>query len=280
MIKISRTRKAHTIRAFTGGYLHNKLTALIGYYYEDGSVGSVNFKIKKRQAWKSAKPQLKKESSSKCAYCEADTAAVAHGDVEHFRPKSLYWWLAYCYDNYTFSCQICNQTYKNDTFTVIGARLRSPAIPAVLPSTPAELKTLLATLCPDPAKTTDALVAALFAAEDADLLNPYIDDPEDLFAWRVIPDTEEVWLVEQPNSPESKRAVEAAQKTLGLNREELLRLRWNTYDELETSVLAFQEGTFSDTARARVLKGIRRQAEGTRPFAGMKRYFLKEWGLL
>ena len=54
----------------------------------------------------------------KCAYCESPTDTVAHGDVEHYRPKSKYWWLAYCYDNYLYACQICNQVHKGDEFPV------------------------------------------------------------------------------------------------------------------------------------------------------------------
>ena len=64
------------------------------------------------RVWKAAKPQLKIESGGKCAYCESPTDTVAHGDVEHFRPKSVYWWLAYCYDNYVYACQICNQVLQ------------------------------------------------------------------------------------------------------------------------------------------------------------------------
>jgi hypothetical protein len=66
--------------------------------------------------WKAAKPQLKLETGGKCAYCESPTDTVAHGDVEHYRPKSKYWWLAYCYENYLYACQICNQVYKGDEF--------------------------------------------------------------------------------------------------------------------------------------------------------------------
>jgi 5-methylcytosine-specific restriction endonuclease McrA len=62
--------------------------------------------------WKPGKKQLKAESFGKCAYCEAPTTVVAHGDVEHFRPKNVYWWLAYCYDNHLFACQICNQSQE------------------------------------------------------------------------------------------------------------------------------------------------------------------------
>jgi len=75
--------------------------------------------------WKPAKQQLKKESAGKCAYCEAPTSVVAHGDVEHFRPKAVYWWLAYCYENYTYACQICNQTFKGDRFPVEGPAMQA-----------------------------------------------------------------------------------------------------------------------------------------------------------
>ena len=67
---------------------------------------------------------------------------------------------------------------------------------------------------------------------------------------------------------------------LGLNRTELLRLRWNDYDELETLALALQEGRFSDSDKRKLLTRLRRQAGSDRPFAGMRRFFMRGWGLL
>jgi len=66
----------------------------------------------------------------KCAFCESKVRAVAHGDVEHFRPKAGYdqgrrfnydgyFWLAYDWANLYFSCQICNQMYKENHFPVL-----------------------------------------------------------------------------------------------------------------------------------------------------------------
>ncbi|MBT8143554.1 MAG: hypothetical protein KJO55_02575, partial [Gammaproteobacteria bacterium] len=78
--------------------------------------------------WKKAKPQLLLESHNKCAYCESPTAVVAFGDVEHFRPKSVYWWWAYCLDNFLASCAICNQKFKSDKFPLLGRRLRGPLV--------------------------------------------------------------------------------------------------------------------------------------------------------
>lgn len=283
MIRLSRTRDARLLTGFTGAPLQARLGQLLAYRYEDpatGADGGVDFKPKARQTWGKAKPQLKQESFGKCAYCEADTAVVAHGDVEHFRPKSSYWWLAYCYDNYTFCCQVCNQTYKGDSFPVTGKRLAPPALPATLPTDAAQRAALAARLCPDPAATTDAAVGKLFGAENADLLNPYTTDPEKYFGWQALPDTQEVLLVPRTASARARRVVKAAEDVLGLNREELRRLRWLVYDELETTALVLQEGNFSAARKRELLARLLRQAEGNRPFAGMRRFFLRRWGLL
>jgi uncharacterized protein (TIGR02646 family) len=57
-----------------------------------------------------------------CIYCEQHLPENDRGDVEHFRPKSLYRWLAYAFDNYLLSCSICNRQLKKDKFPLaIGA---------------------------------------------------------------------------------------------------------------------------------------------------------------
>src|SRR5262249_20038659 len=142
----------------------------------------------KNSYWKNAKNQLEHESGGKCAYCEADTSVVAHGDVEHFRPKSTYWWLAYCYDNYLFSCQICNQTHKGDRFPIYGTRLESP-LPSSLrfDVTKEDLRAIAAMLAPDPLDDSAGIPMATFVQaitkEEAGLPDPYLVDPEPLFSW-------------------------------------------------------------------------------------------------
>lgn len=101
--------------------------------------------------WQSLKPNFMKAQHQKCGYCEIQISA--HGDVEHYRPKSQvqklvaegtelansrklkgrkrpaitekgYWWLAYKWENYLLSCAICNQKYKSALFPV--ASIRKP----------------------------------------------------------------------------------------------------------------------------------------------------------
>lgn len=51
-----------------------------------------------------------------CAYCQCALPANDPGDVEHFRPKAIYWWLAYEFKNYLLSCGLCNRVYKKERF--------------------------------------------------------------------------------------------------------------------------------------------------------------------
>jgi uncharacterized protein (TIGR02646 family) len=50
----------------------------------------------------------------RCMYCE-DSAGT---DIEHFRPKSVYPALAFCWENYLLACSHCNSNYKRSSFPV------------------------------------------------------------------------------------------------------------------------------------------------------------------
>lgn len=266
MIRLKRTRDLAGLNpGFTGKGLFTKMVALaeariaLGDKIDwDGTLGD----------WKKMKPHLKRDSFDKCAYCEASTSDVAHGDVEHFRPKSVYWWLALCVDNYVFACQLCNQTYKGDDFPIVGPQLAAPKLPAKLPKTQAALERLVAKLCPDPATADESELVTQWFAEDSDLPHPYLEDPEPLFAWAAIETNREVRIVAPDRaSNRSKRAVEAVTEYLGLNRETLARQRYFVYSAFKTAVRGWTNG---DTES---LKQINLMCSSDHPFAGMCRYF-------
>ncbi len=155
--------------------------------------------------WRDSKPQLKVEANSKCAYCEAHTATVVYGDVEHYRPKSVYWWLAYCYDNYLFACSICNQQYKSAWFPRHGDPWPEP--PLSLEGPDEQDRALADALSPDPLEPGDEWerFQRRSQAEEAGLINPYETDPEPLLAWRADAVCKEVWLSPRGDDPVSAR---------------------------------------------------------------------------
>jgi hypothetical protein len=276
MTKIERLRAAAAIPpAFRGAGRIARSLELI----EGRIAGTLEFKS---AVWKAAKPQLKLETGGKCAYCESPTDTVAHGDVEHFRPKSKYWWLAYCYDNYVYACQICNQVHKGEEFPVhaSGGPWTGPKLPAT--PTAAALAELAEALTPDALDLTagHALAAFLAAAakEKAGLVDPYVTDPDPLFKWIVNSTLKTVELAAASNKVAAKRAFAGAEASYGLNREELKRNRWRTYEEflvMNDALKAFETAGIEPALQQRIRDQIRSMTKVDAPYAGMVRYFVR-----
>lgn len=244
-----------------------------------GDLASGDFK---KSYWKPAKDALSAETFGKCAYCEASVKDVAYGDVEHYRPKSKYWWLAYCYDNYMFACTICNQVHKSDHFPVDGQMLAGPPVDGRTPVQ--ELDQLAAILCPDPVAVSSGYTLADYTGdclgERPQLLNPYMDDPELVIAWQAIPALKEVLMAPVDGSGFAARAVAAMVEYYGLNREELSRLRWDYYEMLDVIRLSYQDPNLSQANRDNCARVLRDAMLPDHIYAGMVRYFVnREWGL-
>lgn len=62
--------------------------------------------------WGAAKARLKSVSHGKCWYCEARQER-ADNAVDHYRPKSIYPWLAFKLTNFRYACTFCNSVRKN-----------------------------------------------------------------------------------------------------------------------------------------------------------------------
>jgi uncharacterized protein (TIGR02646 family) len=276
MIKLTRIRTPQAIpRGLRGKHRVNKERQLL----EGKRDNTLEFKS---NYWQSAKAQLKAESGGKCAYCEADTQTVAYGDVEHFRPKSRYWWLAYCYDNYLYVCQICNSHFKRDHFPISGVPMPEPAVGT--DTTDEDIDQMAGKLAPDPLHDTQGMPMETFQEqsliEDPHLINPYVVDPKTLLKWHSDPELREVTVVARDDSPEAQRAVRAAETYYGLNREELRRKRGWVLRKLSLFKDVLEADAVDEELRSEILSVILEMMSHTAPFAGMVRYFVREvWQL-
>src|SRR5688572_20560587 len=94
--------------------------------------------INKKRIWGQLNELLGKLSNEKCWYCES-TQKRSDMAVDHFRPKNSvaedkadgYWWLAFDWKNYRYSCTYCNSRRvgdegetggKQDHFPLLGDR--------------------------------------------------------------------------------------------------------------------------------------------------------------
>jgi uncharacterized protein (TIGR02646 family) len=224
--------------------------------------------------WTAAKRWLKREAFGKCAYCEAPTDTVAHGDVEHFRPKATYWWLAYCWDNLLFACQICNQSHKRLQFPVAGRRMREWELES------ADLEAIAGSLAPCPLDGDDrydlAAYARELATERADLLDPYREDPAAMLAWEADPIDRVVRVIPGAQDPITRRRANACVRVLGLNREELGRERWKTHRILGVLAEAWKKLPDDDPLRAETERALRSMLADDAAFAGMCRFFVRK----
>jgi hypothetical protein len=277
VIRLTRRRDSKSLpKDFVGAKLVDKHGDLVDRYFAAQASGKPMAFVSTK--WKSAKSHLRRDTGKKCAYCEAPTSTVAHGDVEHFRPKSLYWWLAYRFDNYLFACQICNQIYKGDNFPISGrARLVAPSMPRTKP-TGAARAALAATLAIDPATSDDANLVTEWQTESADLVHPYLEDPETLFVYDVDDSNQEIWIKAAPH-PRAQRARAASEAHLGLNREELRRDRFVLYSMLAIIKASYDSPSLSPALKTKIEAHFAVCRKSDHPYAGMHRYFLKIWGL-
>lgn len=68
--------------------------------------------------------QLETDQHYKCAFCECYLPLQYH-DVEHFRPKSHYYWLGHDWNNLLYSCERCNRSYKKTQFPLVAGSIQA-----------------------------------------------------------------------------------------------------------------------------------------------------------
>lgn len=230
--------------------------------------------------WKPAKAQLALESGDKCAYCEASAKTVCHCDVEHVRPKAIYWWLALCYDNYVLACQLCNQSFKSDKYPIKGNQLVAPPLAAT--SSDAALQTLVGTFAPDPIDDSETIkrtaYVAAFKKEKPALMDPYRENPEEYFLWEPDADQKEVAITPRAKKGHKKWRAEQSIETLGLNREELRRVRWQAYRPIAVHCRTYKSGRLDDDPALKAdTKAVLIEAMDTRQFfSGLFRWTILE----
>jgi uncharacterized protein (TIGR02646 family) len=73
------------------------------------------------RVWQATADSLMDLFHGKCAYCESPMDQEEYVNVDHFRPKAIYWWLAYDWTNLYPVCPLCAR-YKGVSFPVLRDR--------------------------------------------------------------------------------------------------------------------------------------------------------------
>lgn len=183
---------------------------------------------------------LKAIFNRKCAFCQRHIEA---SEVEHYRPKTRYPWLAYSWDNLLWACGPCNsrksskfktlnpqasyqETYENDIHHLADklARLEKPA-----------------------------------------LLHPCLDDPQPLFTFEA-----------DGNIDSDDERGQYTIETCGLNRQDLkddrLALIQELRDELEGELIKGNVIDACEGVQHRFIKKAFKKAPHSKSFQGFRQY--------
>jgi len=203
---------------------------------------------------------LWRHQNKKCCYCERIRELKRESDLEHFRPKGDvdednnhigYWWLAYDFSNYLFSCKICNEDYKKTKFPLLDSSTRIYN----------EIGDL----------TTETPV----------LIDPYIEDPEIFigYYWDDI-NGKHVKVVSMTTDIEKRGEMTA--KIIGLNRASLMEERaqlLNSLHGIATSMHYALRKESGEQLIAEIHEQIKKETSSSKAFSGFRRSVFKKEGL-
>lgn len=134
----------------------------------------------KSTIWQEVKDILRDISYDKCWYCESKRHR-SDDPVDHYRPKGNvaeapdhkgYWWLAFDWDNYRFSCTYCNSKRKDKKSGSTGGKQdHFPLLTSYRAKEPADDLELEQPCLLDPTKTTDP--GLLWFQDDGSVVSRY-----------------------------------------------------------------------------------------------------------
>ena len=135
------------------------------------------------------------------------------------------------------------------------------------------------TFAPDPLTDDAGLTFATFDAnlrsEDPDLINPYHEDPEPFFKWDADKVLGEVEITSAVAGGRGHERAESTIDLLGLNREKLKQLRWQTYQLIDTLCLTLGAG-LPQAVHQQVERSVQSSLEDKEAFAAMNRHLVRQ----
>ncbi len=99
---------------FAKEHTREKTTRLLTLYKKNSQIVTDDYKG--HNVWKILKSIFWQKQVRRCAICEKELNEINSYDVEHYIPKTEFWWYAYHTANYYVACGTCNRIEKNDEF--------------------------------------------------------------------------------------------------------------------------------------------------------------------
>jgi hypothetical protein len=200
--------------------------------------------------WSPVKEWLTKQIGKKCWYTEVELVGAPLA-VDHFRPASKYWWLAFVTENYRLACSFSNSPQHNPLYGSAGGKGEAfPLLPPGRPATATLRKRLERPVILDPCNKHDCELVA-FQADGRPVINPrYAHDPV------------------------ARRRVEESKILLNLDHPDFNTKREQLRIEIGEDVQIYDALPAGSPARDTVGARLERRISSKAPFSSAARYYL------
>ena len=207
--------------------------------------------LKIKPLWKTneVKQFLYQSQNKKCCYCER-LRDQAEMDVEHFRPKARikenpehpgYWWLAYNWDNLLIACKKCNNK-KGSQFPLKNENKRAREYEEIEKENPL-------------------------------LINPLIENPEDLIEYYIPPEDSAKPIIMIEAIGKCERAEKTIKDLTGINSKELLLERAKCFKDYCLLIKCLCLLSSNPHIKKEIHKRIKSYKKSSSQFAGFARFY-------
>lgn len=201
--------------------------------------------------WSPVKAWLTKRIGQKCWYTEVELIGAPLA-VDHFRPVSKYWWMAFTADNFRLACSYSNSPQHNPLYGCAGGKGDAfPLLPPGRRATAINRGRRESPVILDPCSKDDCDLV-VFQADGRPVVNPL-----------------------RAHDPNAKLRVEESKILLNLDHPDFNTKREQLCNEIEEDVKTYEalptESPMRDIVKARLERRIGSKA----PFSSAARCYLK-----
>jgi hypothetical protein len=201
--------------------------------------------------WSPVKDRLTSILGNKCWYTEAELVG-AHLTIDHYRPISSYWFLAYEPENYRVACPFANSPEHNLEHGLAGGKGES--FPLLPPGRRARVKNSL-------------------RIEKPTILDPCNEDDCELLAFQS--DGRPVLNPQKANDLTATERVEKSKLLLNLDHPDFNTKREQLYHDIADDVQEYEDLPAGSESRENVRNRMQRRLGRTAPFSTAARYYLQ-----
>jgi len=204
-----------------------------------------------QRKWSPVKVWLTKNLGKKCWYTEAELVG-APLTIDHYRPVSKYWWLAFAAENYRVACAFANSPEHNALHGCSGGK--GDAFPLLAPARRATWSSRKRHERPvilDPCNKSDCELIA-FQADGRPVISPL-----------------------RASDPVASKRVDESKILLNLDHPDFNAKREQLCIEIADDVKTYEELPVGSIARGIVTTRLAMRLDSRAPFSSAARYYLQ-----